>query len=169
MPGIVTWVVLIVLSGAQRSHQLLLGGLLNISGWKKTHVVKLILGVLKIPFPVGISWSSACEESLVLINIDMRETGLSAFRKRIQIVDLQNTWNMVYLILEEMATALRGAYLLDKRLLSLCLQVPTPHFTKAKKTCLVCVVGIFLWLGLRVLTCEYKEFKQTGLRGMSQG
>ena len=44
------------------------------------------------------------EESEVIRS--MREPSLSAFWKRVRIVDLQNAENMVYLILEDVAAAL---------------------------------------------------------------
>ena len=118
--------------------------------------LKLFLGSLKIPTPVGISCGEP-EESEVTRS--MREPILSAFWKRVRIVDLQNTENMVYSILEDVAAAL-GTYLLDKWLTSLSLQVPTSPSIKGEKT-LACnvlhVVGIFLSLGFRALTCEEKR------------
>lgn len=88
-----------LLSGAQRSQQLLAGGFKR----KKTQLLKLFLGSLKIPSPVGISCGEP-EESEVIRS--MGEPSLSAFWKRVRIVDLQNTENMVYLILQDVAAAL---------------------------------------------------------------
>lgn len=87
-----------LLCGAQRSQQLLSGGFKR----KKTQLLKLFLGSLKIPSPMGISCGEP-EESEVIRS--MGEPSLSAFWKRVRIVD-QNTENMVYLILQDVAAAL---------------------------------------------------------------